>query len=121
MSKLKDCSTVVRFEPATFILLVYVPINYAARSIRPVRIFDYLLLVWSRLFKAGLVWSRLFKAGLALTLDQNLTCCFSLCISARLSVQNFREETWFRQDLDKISSKEIAISKFIKKPLENLL
>ena len=27
MNKLKDCSTVVRFEPATFILLVYVPIN----------------------------------------------------------------------------------------------
>jgi hypothetical protein len=63
----------------------------------------------------GLIWSRLFKAGLALTLDQNLTCCFSLCISARLSVQNFREETcmFMRQDLDKISSKEIAISKFI--------
>jgi hypothetical protein len=68
-----------------------------------------------------LVWSRLFKAGLVLTLDQNLTRCFSLCISAHLSVQNFRGETWFRQDLDKISSKEIAISKFIKKPLENLL
>jgi hypothetical protein len=30
--------------------------------------------------------ARLFKAGLTLTLGQNLTCCFSLCISAHPSV-----------------------------------
>jgi hypothetical protein len=57
-------------------------------------------------------WGRLFKASLALTIGLNLTCCFSLCISARLFISNFKEENsyWFLKNYFQIYKQ--AVGKF---------
>jgi hypothetical protein len=51
---------------------------------------------------------RLFKGGLAQTLGSNLTCCFSLCISASLFISKLQKNTPI--DPDKICEESLVQS-----------